>query len=166
MPEPREIVINTGPLIALVAALGDLRILRDLYSRVLVPFEVGQELLAGDAKRFAAAEFQAADWLDKKEVPIPFDPLLRNIRGAGETGVIQSALAEKVPLVAIDETVGRRIARLNGLQVTGSLGILMRARREGLPIVLTQAIQSMRDKGIWLGKYIEDLALREAGERQ
>ena len=37
MPRPERIVINTSPLITLVAALGDLTILRSLYTEVLVP---------------------------------------------------------------------------------------------------------------------------------
>ena len=48
MPEIQEIVINTGPLIALVAGLGDLDILK-MYRSVYVPFEVAQELLVDDA---------------------------------------------------------------------------------------------------------------------
>ena len=35
MPETQEIVINTSPIIALVAALGDLRVLQ-IYRRVLI----------------------------------------------------------------------------------------------------------------------------------
>jgi hypothetical protein len=39
MPKTERIVINTSPLIALVAASGDLNILHFLYREVLVPFE-------------------------------------------------------------------------------------------------------------------------------
>ncbi|MEH1897413.1 MAG: hypothetical protein V7K72_13970 [Nostoc sp.] len=46
MPNTKIIVINTAPLISIVAALGDLDVLQ-LYTQVLVPFEVCQELLAG-----------------------------------------------------------------------------------------------------------------------
>ena len=46
MPETQEIVINTSPLIALVAGLGDLSILQ-IYEDVWVPFEVCDELSAG-----------------------------------------------------------------------------------------------------------------------
>ncbi len=54
MPRPREIVINTGPLIALVAALGDLAILKSLYHKVHVPYEVSMEIMANGAQGFAA----------------------------------------------------------------------------------------------------------------
>ena len=40
MPDPKELVINTGPLISLVAANGDLEVLRGRYARIVVPFEV------------------------------------------------------------------------------------------------------------------------------
>ena len=44
MPEQDQIVINTGPIIALIAALGDLSILKSLYGRIIVPKEVGVEV--------------------------------------------------------------------------------------------------------------------------
>ena len=53
MPESRELVINTGPLLALIAGTGDLSLLGQLYKRVLVPFEVCQEIEAGGHFDFA-----------------------------------------------------------------------------------------------------------------
>jgi hypothetical protein len=47
MPKTTELVINTGPLITLVGATGDLYILKLLYARVLVPFEVCREIMHG-----------------------------------------------------------------------------------------------------------------------
>lgn len=64
MPSPQRIVINTAPILAIVAALGDLSVFQ-LYQEVLVPFEVSQEILAGGTDGFAIAEFEAAIWLNK-----------------------------------------------------------------------------------------------------
>lgn len=47
MPNTLKIVINTAPLISLVAATSDLKILQSLYDQVLVPLEVCQEILTG-----------------------------------------------------------------------------------------------------------------------
>ncbi len=47
MPNTDKIVINTAPLISLVAATFDLNILQSLYHQVLVPLEVCQEILTG-----------------------------------------------------------------------------------------------------------------------
>ena len=40
MPDSNIIVINTGPILALIAAMGDLLLLKTLYERVIVPYEV------------------------------------------------------------------------------------------------------------------------------
>ncbi len=164
MPEKREIVINTGPLVALVAAMGDLRILDKMYTRVIVPHEVACEVLVENATRFGSAEFEAASWLEKASSPLTIAPALRNVLDAGEAAVIQWALNEGITTVCIDEAVGRRIARLNGLRVTGSLGILIRAKRDGHLSLLSDVIRSMRDRGIRLSADVERLALEEAGE--
>ena len=63
MPERERIVINTSPLIAIVAALGELTVLSSLYNQVFVPFEVCQEILTGGEIGFAVAEFEVATWL-------------------------------------------------------------------------------------------------------
>ena len=43
---PKRIVINTGALIAIIAGLGDLKVLGKLYEEVIVPYEVKQEMLS------------------------------------------------------------------------------------------------------------------------
>ena len=48
MPDSSKmIVINTTPLIALTAATGNLDVLKTLYSRVVVPYEVAEEIKVG-----------------------------------------------------------------------------------------------------------------------
>jgi len=164
MPDKKEIVINTGPLIAIVAATGDLAILCGLYSRIVVPFDVCGEILAGGQSGFAAPEFQAATFLSKQPNPITIGTFLHNSLDTGEASVIQTALDLGIATVCIDEAVGRRIARLNELSVTGSIGILLRAKEEGASISIRTALNNMHRHGIWLGKDIADAAIRLAGE--
>ena len=163
MPDTTEIVINTGPIIALVAALGDLDVL-GLYDRVWVPFEVCQEVLMGGPLGFAVPEFQAADRLRKGETPLDIAPMLANSLDWGEAAVIQMALNGGIQTVCIDEVAGRRVARLNGLSVTGSVGVLLRARREGYQFSMRSATQRMRQRGVWLSQRVVNFAHARAGE--
>jgi len=165
MLKTRSIVINTGPTIALVAALGDLKVLKYLYHDVFVPAEVCAEILHGGASSFAVNEFNDASWLTKIAEPLAIDPFLNQTLDIGEASVIQLALQKGVSTVCIDETVGRRIARLNNLKVTGSIGVLLRAKKEGFPVVIHDAIQRMQSHGIWLSQGVVAFALKESGEK-
>jgi predicted nucleic acid-binding protein len=71
MPETtKEIVINTTPILSLIAATGSLDMLPLLYSRVWVPWEVCREIHVGGADGFAVSEFQRMTWLHKQNQPV------------------------------------------------------------------------------------------------
>ena len=64
----------------------------------------------------------------------------------------------------IDESMGRRIARLNGLKLTGSIGVLIRAKQDGFDISMSEAINRMRSQGIYLSQKVVDFALKQVNE--
>ncbi|MGB4115180.1 MAG: DUF3368 domain-containing protein [Polaromonas sp.] len=155
----RTLVTNTTPLIALTAATGGLDILRHLYDRVIVPFEVKQELLAAGQEAVGATAFTQAHWLDCQTQPITLSSYLSNTLDRGEAAVIQTALNLNLPLVCIDEAVGRRIARLSGLTLTGSIGILIKAQQTGYVVSVKDGIERMREHGIWLNESLISFAM-------
>ena len=161
MPSP-QLVTNTTPLITLAVACGSLEVLRQLYDHVLVTQEVAQEIAAGGLHRPGVAEFLAAQhWLQPLPEARTIAPYLLNTLDCGEASVIQAALDEHIPLVAIDERVGRRVARLAGLSVTGSIGILLKARERGLTGSLAQSFERLRAHGIWLSPQVQTFALEQ-----
>jgi predicted nucleic acid-binding protein len=160
MPDRSAVLVsNTTPLIALTAALGSLDILKFMYARVVVPFEVAQEVRAGGQSSFGVDAFHQADWLDVQDQPVTLLPFLKNSLDSGEASVIQTALNLSLPLVCIDEVVGRRTARLCGLNLTGSLGIMLKARQMGFPLDMPQAIHKMQSHGIWLSPALVESVL-------
>lgn len=163
MPD-RSIVINTTPLLALVAA-GGLDALPLLYQHVIVPLEVADEIRAGGEAGFGVAEIAAAHWLEIQTAPADIPAYLVNALDRGEAVVIATALTRGIPLVCIDETVGRRVARLAGLTLTGSLGVLISAKQRGYPATIASAIARMRERGIWLSADVTATALAAAGEQ-
>lgn len=156
----RVVVTNTTPLIALAVATGSLDVLRALYQRVLVPFAVAEEILAGGDSAPGAQVFLAATWLERWP-DVAVSSYLSNSLDRGEAAVIQTALNEGIERVCIDEAVGRRVARLNGLTVTGSVGILVKARQQGYAIDLTAAVRRLREHGIWLSDEVVRVALEQ-----
>ena len=165
MPETEELVINTGPILALIAGIGDLSLLELLYKRVLVSFEVCQEIEAGGTSGFGVSEFRKYSFIEKRSNPLTITPFLGNSLDLGEASVIQLALDEKIHTVCIDESMGRRIARLNGLKLTGSIGVLIRAKQDGFDFSMREAINRMQSQGIYLSQKVVDFALKQANEK-
>ncbi len=162
MPD-RVVVVNTTPLIAL-AASGCFDALRLLFDRVIVPLEVAEEIHVGGRHGIGVAELRSSAWLDIQPSQAVIPAYLANALDRGEAAVIATALERGVHLVCIDETVGRRMARLAGLQLTGSLGVLIKAKRRGFPVVIADAVRRMHDQGIWLSAQVIETALAAAGE--
>ncbi len=162
MPDKKDIVINTGPLISLVAAFDSLDILQSVFKTVHVPFEVGNEIKAGGKKGFAVGQFEKDTWLKKYSEPVLLTPYLEKTLDLGEASVIQLAINKKIETVCIDETAGRRIARLSGLTLTGSVGILIRAQKNNFSFSMKEALEKMENRGIWLSKTVKSFALKNA----
>lgn len=157
------IVCDTGPLIAL-SLIDQLEILRGLYGRVLVPRAVLDEVVAGGLDRPGAASIVAADWLERVDGVTP-DPLLAAELGPGEAAVIAAAYRLHARLVLLDERKARRIAaRAYGLEVKGSAGILIAAKRAGLLGEVRPLLDSMVKKGYFLSQRLVERATSEAGE--
>ena len=167
MPTPsddRAMVINTSPLLALIAALGDLTMLGTAYSRVIVPHEVASEVLAAGRFGFGVEAFVAAMHLLRGPEGLEIEPWLTNSLDLGEAAVVATALALKINRVCIGETVGRRVARLAGLNVTGSLGVLVKLKSVGSIHAIAPCVERMRVQGIWMSEAVCSAALALAGE--
>ena len=79
-----------------------------------------------------AKQVKEATWLCRIQLATPPDPLLLGELGLGEAEVISLALEKKADRVLIDERKGRRIADfVYHLNVTGTGGILLRAKKNG-----------------------------------
>ena len=91
------------------------------------------------------------------EIPL----FIKSELDVGEASVIHAAAHQDISLVAIDEKHGRRIARLHGLSLTGSIGILVKATKAGLVDNLETCFGRMRSKGIWISQDIVRSAMQE-----
>ena len=163
MPDSKTLVINTGPILALIAATGNLQLLQKLYKQVIVTNEVKEEICHKGIKYFGVSEFQEATFLVQLKEPLNITPHLRNSLDKGEASVIQYALDNHFP-VCIDESVGRRLARLYDLSITGSLGVLLKAKNTGYDINIAKAIHNMKQKGIFISDKLAEKALKMANE--
>jgi uncharacterized protein len=78
----------------------------------------------------------------------------------GERHTIELALKFGAERVVIDERIGRNIAEYQGLTVTGTLGLQLKARNRGLIGSFSKTVEKMRARGV---HYHPDLVARLGG---
>lgn len=129
----KVVVADTSPINYLIC-IGEVDLLRQLFSTVVLPDAVAAELRDPDAPAAVAA--WAADlppWIDLRPTPVSREVLPQ--LDEGERAAILLALAEalKAPvLLLIDDADGRAEAERRGIPVTGTLGVLRAAAMRNL----------------------------------
>ncbi len=155
-----RLVTNTGPLIALTRA-NALEVAGRLPFRIICPPQVRAELDAGLTEGHERIQ---PSWLTIEPLERPLEPVARVTLGAGEAAVIQLALEQGIQRVCIDERRGRRTANAVGLQVVGTLGLLLRAKTEGIIPAVRPYIERLTQTGDWYYPDLIRTVLQGAGE--
>lgn len=150
-----------GPFIAL-AQVDLLDLLPSLFDRIRVAPAVVDECECGGPVH--VPPLRSLAWVapsDNLSSPIP-TALLELGRGERET--IGLALTDSADLVIMDERLGRRLAEYLGLKVTGTLGVLAKAKTEGLIQSFREQADAMRRHGIFFHTDLIDRIARRLGE--
>ncbi len=130
------VVSDASPLICL-AAIRHFNLLRLLYGEVLTPEVVWQEITRAPTFAVAAALQVANDARDAGWLQIasagnrPLVRQLETVLDPGEAEAISLAVERAPSLLLIDERDGRQMARTLGVPITGTLGVLLRAKALG-----------------------------------
>ena len=90
---------------------------------------------------------------------------LELILDEGEAEVIVLAQEIKADLVIIDEDKARKIAKLNNLKCTGTIGVLLDAKREGKIFQLKPFLDRLIAEGIYISDYLYNNAMVLSNER-
>ena len=128
-----QTISNTSPLLNL-AIIGQLDLLREQFGEVTIPVAVLQELRVDEALPGSSALRQALEdgWIRVQQVEDrDLVHLLQRALDDGEAEAIALAAQTKAAWLLLDERDGRLAAKTLGLHVTGVLGILLRAQRDG-----------------------------------
>ena len=158
------VVSDTSPLRAL-HHLGLIDLLADLFSEIVIPQAVALEMLQ-ESDQFSSVDVR--QWPFCKLHPSPaMRPLAAELLSldAGEREAIRLAQELSANLLLIDESAGRSAARSLGIQVTGTLGILRRAKEKGCVPAVKPLIERLRDEiRFFVAPAFLEEFLRSAGE--
>ena len=130
-------VSNSGPLIHL-AMIGRLDLLESLFGRVAIPRTVKTEVVDRGKEEGRADAFLVEGEIENGWIVVE-DNIDGGAKGLANSAGIELGEAETIMLarskqclVLLDDLAARRFAAGLGLEVTGSIGVLVRAVKVGL----------------------------------
>lgn len=150
-------ILNSSPIISLSKA--GLNIILETL-KVLVPqdvaVEVSHEKYADEARQFinvhqdrVFSEYLISD--DIKNWGL----------GNGESSVLAVVLQHREWVAVIDDGAARKCANVYNLNLTGTLGLLLIAYKTGLIRNLQDAIDAIKDAGLYLNDHVINDILQE-----
>jgi predicted nucleic acid-binding protein len=160
----RKVVVNTTPLIAL-SHVGHMDILRKMYGEILIPEAVYRELSAKPESICKVAVDNSRDWILVKEIQNQMaKSMYKTQLHEGEVEVMILAKEIGADIVIIDDANAKKHAKYLELPVTGTLGVLIKAKQNGYIDELKPILNRMIENGIYISQDLVERCLRQSGE--
>ena len=150
-------VSNSTPLIAL-SKIGKIELLHEYFGQIYIPKAVYEEVVVNGGILYGAEEVAKADWIIVEDVgnALAVESLSMYL-DAGESEAIVLA-KEKDGLLIIDDGDGRKAAENMNVDITGTVGILLKAGRDG-KIDLRESLDELNACGFRLSEKVRNFVL-------
>lgn len=146
-----KVVSNTTSIISLLK-IGKLEILKNLYGNIYISNGVFKEIEAGKNKVFYE-DLSQVGWIFIQDInnKKAIDYFLDLDKGEAES-------------IILDETLGIFHFKFAGLKLTGTLGVLLKAKQLAIIPMLKPLLLELKSKGIWLSDKLIEKVLKIANE--
>jgi predicted nucleic acid-binding protein len=145
-----KVVISDASCLILLTNLDRLELLEKLYGEIMITDSVATEY------RLPLPDFiSIRNPIDRSQV----ERLLEKL-DAGEASSVALALENPGCRIIIDEKKGRQIAITLGLDLTGTLGILIEAAKVSFIRIDKELVEKLEDLGFHLSREIKEEFLR------
>lgn len=152
---------NTTPLIAL-SSIGQLDLLPQLFGELYVVDTVVNECAKGG--KVFVPDLTKLAWLNcVNHENYAHNSLLITLDD-GEKHTIEAALAMQASVTIIDEKLGRNFAEYLGLNVTGTLGVLLKAKQQHKIPSFLSCVKAMQQQGIRYNNQLVEKLAKHIGE--
>jgi predicted nucleic acid-binding protein len=131
---------------------------------IVVPDAVVAELEEGEMVGEDVPKVAEYNWIKVKKTAIPaFIKMIPDL-GRGEAEVLALGCEEVEPLLIIDDALARKIAKLQAFKITGTAGVLLKAKEKGFFKEIKPILNQLKRIGFYLtGELIAEI-LKISGE--
>ena len=160
----RKVIVNSTPLIAL-CHVNKLVVLKQLYGEIIIPKAVYDEISVKEDSICKKTVDESLDWIHVQEIQNQVaKTMFKSQLHDGEVEVMILAMEQQADVVIIDDQNAKKYAKYLKLPVTGTLGVLMKAKQNGYIFELKPILDSMIQNGIYIKENLVELCLKQVGE--
>jgi predicted nucleic acid-binding protein len=158
-----DLICDTSP-IQYLHQLELLHVLPKLAKQIFVPSAVVEEIKIGHSLGVNLPKLEEVDWINVRRPRSDLAlPLVTNL-GPGETEVLMLALEMPGVVVVLDDASARELAETLDLRLTGTLGLLLDAKKAGLVPTLRPLLDRLESLRFRLAPHTFSAVLRLCGE--
>lgn len=160
----RRVIVNSTPLIAL-SNIGKIDLLQQLYHEIYIPQAVYNEVSEKNDDAGKILE-KSLNWIKVIKIKHPENYAMYKAKlHAGEVEVMILAQENpKADLLIIDDNAAKKTAKFLGLKVTGTMGVLLKAKQSGIISNVAPLLEALKNNGFYISDSIVEMVLKQAGE--
>lgn len=158
-----NVIVNTSP-IQYLYQVNLLDLLPNLYDEIILPQSVVDELIVGSSLGVALPNPKLLYWVKIVQARSKsILPLVTEL-GPGEREALALAIEINDSLVILDDNLARNYAKLLGINLTGTLGILLKAKQQGYLSEIAPILNQLNALNFRLSLSTRNFVLKLAGE--
>lgn len=158
-----DVISDTSP-IQYLHQVQQLDLLFRLYEEITIPEAVAAELAEGREHGVNLPSIGEMSRFKIQSAPADHAAKIPTSLGRGEFEVLALASVNANSLLLLDDALARKYARNLGFRMTGTLGVLMRAKHSGLITEIRSILGELEAKGFRLDKKTLAAVLKLAQE--
>lgn len=163
----KPVVISNSTPIILLQKIGQLDLLRQLYSKICIANAVYQEVIIDGAEKTGQGDFISKyDWIEIAEIKnIEAKTMFTTSLHDGEVETMILSMEKSADLCIIDDLLARKYAKRFNLNIIGTLGLLVTAKKRGFVKEVKPLINQLIEAGMFVGDDLYNAVISMAEER-
>lgn len=147
-------IISDTTCFIILTKIGELNLLEKIYGKVITTKEVAKEF----GKKLPS-------WIEIKNPSDKYRQLILEMQiDKGEASAIALALETPNSTIILDDYKARKVAEKLGLEITGTIGIIIKAKKKGIIKSIKPILEKIKNTDFRLSEELEKQALKEARE--
>lgn len=160
----RKVISNSTPLIAL-KKIEKLELLYKIYGEIIIPYGVYEEFILESSVKephdfIKESGFIKIMKIRNEEAKRLFSTSLHK----GEVEIMILAVEVKANLCIIDDLLARRYAKYNNLNITGTIGVLLKAKELCIITKIRPIMDELIDSGVYIDSKLYNKVVEISGE--